>query len=78
MVMPYNEIVNNIPVRKRRSNILSSAASAKIKLNESFCYEPYFSFKYFPRSLHKPFCRQVAACQDGWSPLDTRSKIIEV
>jgi len=44
------DIVNNIPTRKRGGlNRLSSAVSVGIKLNESFCYESYFSFTYFSK-----------------------------
>ena len=43
--------INNLPARKRRRLNRLSAPSIKIRLNQSFRCEHYFSFKYF----HKPF-----------------------
>jgi len=41
-----------MPARKRRRlNISSSAPSVKIRLNQSFRYEPIFSFKHFRMSF---------------------------
>jgi len=50
------DTINDMHARKRRRlNISSSAPSAKIRLNQSFGYGPYFLFKYF----HKFFALTI-------------------